>query len=77
MTNPHVIICGGGPSGLLTSILLHKIGVRSTVLEKAREADEWSSKSYTIVLGERGCGALDKAGLMDAVKEAGRLLCFQ
>ena len=50
---PNIIISGGGPSGLLTAILLANIGIESTVIEKAPEADQWSTKSYTIVIGER------------------------
>ena len=43
-----VIIAGGGPAGLLTSILFSNIGIQSTVLERATEPDQWSTRSYTI-----------------------------
>jgi 2-polyprenyl-6-methoxyphenol hydroxylase-like FAD-dependent oxidoreductase len=78
MKQPNVIISGGGPSGLLTAILLNRIGVKSTVVEKASEADEWNSKSYTIVLGDRGCEALEKAGLLDVTKDVGvsLIMCY-
>lgn len=69
--HPSVIICGGGPCGLLASILLNNIGIKSTVLEKAIKPDEWSSKSYSMVCGERGQGALDRGGCLEAAKEAG------
>ena len=39
-TDPHVLIAGGGPSGLLCSILLNNIGISSTVVERAKEPDE-------------------------------------
>eukprot|EP00956_Cyclotella_meneghiniana_P024677 scaffold49857_cov71-Cyclotella_meneghiniana.AAC.9 len=71
MTKPSVVISGGGPSGLLTAILLNNIGVESTVIEKSIKADQWNSRSYTIVLGERGCAALEKAGLLGLAKETG------
>jgi D-arabinose 5-phosphate isomerase GutQ len=74
MKQPNVVISGGGPSGLLAAILLDSIGVKSTVLEKAEEADEWNSKSYMIALGDRGCAALEKAGLLDVAKEVGMCL---
>ena len=48
-TDPHVLIAGGGPSGLIASILLNNIGISSTVVERAKEPDEWCSKSYTLV----------------------------
>lgn len=62
---PKVVICGGGPAGILASILLHNNvpGIDSiTVLEKAPEPDEWSSKSYAMVCGEKGQAALSRGG---------------
>ena len=76
MTKPSVVISGGGPSGLLTAILLNNIGVKSTVIEKSVKADQWNSRSYTIVLGERGCAALEKAGLLGLAKETGKIQPF-
>lgn len=67
---PSVVIAGGGPSGLLASILLSNIGVSSTVLERAKEADEWSSKSYTLVLGDNGKASLERGGCLEAAKAA-------
>mmetsp|Transcript_11776 Transcript_11776/g.22327 ORF Transcript_11776/g.22327 Transcript_11776/m.22327 type:complete len:469 (+) Transcript_11776:151-1557(+) len=69
--HPNVIISGGGPAGLLASILLNNIGVKSTVFEEAREPDEWSSKSYAMALNERGKAALARAGCLESVIEAG------
>lgn len=70
---PHVIICGGGPSGLLASILLHNIGIPSTIVERSVATDAWNTRSYTIVLGERGCASLKRAGtdVYDKLSEAG------
>lgn len=31
---PHVIVIGGGPAGILTAIILRQRGIRVTVLEK-------------------------------------------
>lgn len=76
MSKPHVLINGGGPSGLLASILLNNIGVKTIVFEKAEEADEWNSKSYTIVIGERGCAALEKANVLDVARETGKFSPF-
>ena len=69
--HPLVLIAGGGPAGFLLSILLDKIGVASVVIERAAEPDEWSSKSYTLVLGENGKGSLAEAGCLEAAVEAG------
>ena len=71
LTTPNVVICGGGPGGLLTSILLNNIGIKSTVLEEASEPDEWSSKSYSMSLNERGKNALDRGGCLESVVEVG------
>lgn len=37
MSQPHVIIAGGGIGGLVTALTLHQIGVPFTVLESVRE----------------------------------------
>ncbi len=74
--NPKVVICGGGPAGILTSILLDKISIQSTVLEKAAKPDEWSSKSYSMVCGETGQGALSRGGCLEYVREAGNKRSF-
>ena len=37
MSEPHVIIAGGGIGGLVTALTLHQIGVPFTVLESVRE----------------------------------------
>jgi len=61
-----VLISGGGPSGLLTSILLNNIGISSIVLERAKGPDEWSSKSYTIILGDKGKSSLERGGCLES-----------
>jgi len=68
---PLVLIAGGGPAGLLQAILLDKIGVDSIVVERTKEPDEWNSKSYTLVLGDKGKDALQRAGCLDAALEVG------
>lgn len=71
--HPSVIICGGGPSGVLASILLNNIGIKSTVLEKAAEPDQWSSKSYSMVCGEKGQISLGRGGCLELAKNTGNL----
>lgn len=68
---PLVLISGGGPAGLLASILLNNVGVSSVVLERAKEPDVWSSKSYTLVLGDRGKSALQRGGCLESATAAG------
>jgi len=70
-TDPHVLIAGGGPSGLLVSILLNNIGISSTVVERAKEPDEWCSKSYTLVLGDKGKAALERAFCLEVASAVG------
>jgi 2-polyprenyl-6-methoxyphenol hydroxylase-like FAD-dependent oxidoreductase len=41
MTDSKIIICGGGPAGLLQAILFADLGVATTVIEKAKEPDQW------------------------------------
>ena len=70
-TTPHVAIAGAGPAGLLSAILLSQAGVSVTVLEKSLVADPWSTKSYSINLNPRGLGALEHAGVLEAVQAVG------
>jgi len=69
--SPRVIVIGGGPGGLIVSILLNNIGINTTVLEEARGPDEWSSKSYAMSLNERGKAALDRAGCLESAMRVG------
>ena len=74
---PKVVISGGGPGGLLASILLSQAGINSIVLERSTEPDQWSSKSYTLVLGDRGKGALERGEqCLDLVMAAGNVRIF-
>ena len=68
---PKVIIAGAGPAGLLVAIMLADIGVKSTVLERSAEPDQWSTKSYTIVLGERGQASLKRGGCLESAASFG------
>ena len=72
-STPHVIISGGGPGGALASILLNNIGVKSTVLEQAEAAAEWNSRSFTMVLNEKGQSALERGGCLENAKEIASL----
>jgi 2-polyprenyl-6-methoxyphenol hydroxylase-like FAD-dependent oxidoreductase len=63
---PNVLISGGGPAGLLAAIMLDKCGISSTVIERSAIPEEWSSRSYTISIGDRGAKALQDAGVWDA-----------
>lgn len=67
--SPNVVISGAGPSGLLSAILFAELGVKSTVIEKSKEPDQWSTKSYTIVIEERGQEALRRGNCLEAAKE--------
>ena len=69
--NQPILIAGGGPAGLLASILLSRIGVESIVVEKTIEPDTWSTKSYTLVLGNKGKGCLAEAGCLEEALASG------
>jgi len=68
---PNVIIAGAGPAGLLIAIMLADIGVKSTVLERSAKPDQWSTKSYTIVIGERGQASLKRGGCLESAASFG------
>ena len=68
---PNVIISGGGPAGLLASILLNNIGIESTIYEEAQNPDEWSSKSYSMSINERGKAALAAGNCLESVRKSG------
>ncbi len=72
LQQPNVVICGGGPGGLLASVLLGNIGIKSTVIEQSTESTPWGSKSYTIVLNEKGKESLDRGGCLEAATMAGQ-----
>ncbi|WP_299298486.1 4-hydroxybenzoate 3-monooxygenase [uncultured Tateyamaria sp.] len=57
----QVVIVGGGPSGLLLGLLLHKAGIETVVLER---------KSRAYVLGRIRAGVLER-GLVGLMREAG------
>jgi len=65
---PSLVIAGGGPAGLLAAILLGNLGIKTTVLERSSGPDQWTSKSFSLALNERGTSALKKAG-PDILKE--------
>jgi len=68
---PIIVICGGGPAGLLVSILLNNIGIKSTVVDQAIETDSWTTRSYTIILNDKGIGALKRAACFETALEVG------
>jgi len=66
-----VLICGGGPSGLLAAILLSDMGIASTVIEESKDIDQWNSKSYSLILNPKGIAALDRASCLQAIMDVG------
>eukprot|EP00521_Asterionellopsis_glacialis_P008798 CAMPEP_0195285140 /NCGR_PEP_ID=MMETSP0707-20130614/3086_1 /TAXON_ID=33640 /ORGANISM="Asterionellopsis glacialis, Strain CCMP134" /LENGTH=411 /DNA_ID=CAMNT_0040344593 /DNA_START=154 /DNA_END=1389 /DNA_ORIENTATION=+ len=68
-SRPSVLISGGGPSGILSAILFADLGVNATVIEKAKEPDQWSTKSYTMVISEKGQSSLERGNCLELAKE--------
>ena len=70
MSSPlHVVISGAGPAGLLLALLLSKLNIPLTIIEKSSVPDPWTSKSYSINLNERGLSALDYAGVLETAQK--------
>jgi len=66
-----VVIAGGGPGGLLAGILLSQMGISTTILEKSSETEQWSSRSFSLFLKERGIQSLKRAECHDLVLDVG------
>ena len=56
--------------------MLDKIGVESIVLERTSEPESWSTKSYTLVLNDKGKGCLAEAGCLEAALASGNEMRF-
>lgn len=77
----HVIICGGGPTGALLSVLLGKAQVPNVVLEKEEGI---TTDPRGIALDEDGVRTLQAIGVYDKIfteigsgKHAQFIACFR
>src|ERR1700754_2581458 len=68
MAKPYVIIVGGGPSGLLLSLLLGNQGVPVQVLEAAEKLDDRPRATHYAGPAVR---ELQRAGVFDDMKAKG------
>lgn len=70
----HVIICGGGPTGVLLSALLGRENIPNVILEQAPDI---TTDPRGIALDEDGIRALQAIGVYDKVfTEIGSGECF-
>lgn len=60
-----VVIVGGGIAGLATAVSLHKLGIRSLVLE---QADSLRTSGTSLTLNNNGWKALDFIGIADELR---------
>ncbi|KAG9150281.1 hypothetical protein Leryth_017590 [Lithospermum erythrorhizon] len=61
-----IVIIGAGLAGLTTSLALHRLGLRSIVLESA---DSLRVTGFALSLWKNGFGALDAVGVGDILRE--------
>ena len=67
-----IAVAGGGPAGLLIALLLSRRGLDVTVYEKEKanlKGTEWTARQYGINLNQRGQNALNKAGMLELVRD--------
>ncbi|CAN0145885.1 unnamed protein product [Scytosiphon promiscuus] len=75
-TLQRVAVVGGGPAGALMTLYLSQIGGFEVDLFEASEESEVAratSRSWNVILFDRGCDALERGGF-DLLKEAGDLV---
>ncbi|XP_065638886.1 monooxygenase 2-like isoform X1 [Quercus suber] len=60
-----IVIVGAGIAGLTTSLGLHKLGIRSLVLESS---DELRTAGYALTLWTNAWKALDAVGIGDSLR---------
>ncbi|KAJ5950824.1 uncharacterized protein N7479_009237 [Penicillium vulpinum] len=68
MTNPFVIIVGGGPSGILLALLLGKQGISVQLLEAAEKFDDRPRATH---YGPTAVRELQRAGVFEDMKAKG------
>jgi 2-polyprenyl-6-methoxyphenol hydroxylase-like FAD-dependent oxidoreductase len=67
----RVVILGGGIAGLAAGISLGRLGIEATIHERAQGA---SREGLGFILQANGLDALDRLGVGEAVRQAGRPL---
>jgi len=67
----HILIVGGGIAGLTLAAGLRRLGWTPTIVE---QASQFGAVGAGIVLNANAMAMLDRLGLADAVREAGRVL---
>ncbi|MAY62715.1 MAG: monooxygenase [Rhizobiales bacterium] len=69
---PHIAIIGGGPSGLIAAIILHKHGFPVHVFEQERSRDHRAQGGSLDLHTDGGQTALQHAGVLDEFRAIAR-----
>ncbi|XP_049386013.1 monooxygenase 3-like [Solanum stenotomum] len=65
-TEENIVIVGAGIAGLATSLALHRLGLRSVVLESA---DSLRATGFALALWTNAWRALDALGIGDSLRQ--------
>ena len=70
-TSKPVVIVGGGPTGLATSLIFVKLGYKDiTIIEKRKKNDSFDvGKAYLYLIDGRGQKMTDELGLTSKIAE--------
>jgi 2-polyprenyl-6-methoxyphenol hydroxylase-like FAD-dependent oxidoreductase len=66
--NPHVVVVGAGPVGLIAACELARRGIRVRIIDKLAVP---TTESRAIAIHARSCDMLDRMGILDDLAATG------